>query len=167
MEDNQRLIKTSETDIAPVDVLGFLKKAINARKCLCSDILLVDDSSFNIFSMKLLLQKMGFIIDDASNGFAAIEQITNKMNSKCCHKYKLIMMDINMFPLDGLQTTKKIFEVWGEDDQKKAPILAWTANDEHILWKCKRKGMSGIIEKPTNLDKLKKILKNYINENSF
>lgn len=171
MEDNQRAIKTpeteTETDIAPVDVLECLTKTINARKCSCSDILLVDDSSFNIFSMKLLLQKMGFIIDDASNGFAAIEKVTNKMNSNCCYKYKLILMDINMFPLDGLHTTKKIFEVWGEDDKKKTPILAWTANDEHILWKCKKKGMSGIIEKPTNLDKLKKILTSYINANSF
>ena len=170
MDDNrQQTIKTSkaETDIIPGDVLSNLKKSINARKCFCSDILLVDDSNFNIFSMKLLLQKMGFIIDDASNGYVAIENITNKMKSSCCLKYKLILMDINMFPIDGLQTTKNIFEIWGEDEEKKTPILAWTANDEYILWKCKKKGMSGIIEKPTNLEKLKKTLINYIDSKSF
>ncbi len=137
------------------------------RKCGCPDILLVDDSSFNIFSMKLLLHKMGYISDEASNGYTAVEKVTNIMKDSCCNKYKLILMDINMFPLDGYQTTKKVIEVWNQNEVEQTPILAWTANDENIISKCIKKGMRGIIEKPTNLEILKRILNTYIEPKNF
>ena len=69
--------------------------------------MLVDDDSFNIFSLKLLLQSLGnFEIHFASNGKQAIQNVKDLYEKN--QFYSLIIMDINMPIMDGVTATKEL-----------------------------------------------------------
>ena len=59
-------------------------------------ILLVDDNSFNVFSLKLLIKEFFSIdCDCAYSGFEAIEMVNQRLNAGI-DPYTLILTDINM-----------------------------------------------------------------------
>lgn len=68
-----------------------------------SQVLIVDDEIANIIPLMAIIQTMGEHCDYALNGHEAIKMAANK-------EYKLILMDINMPMIDGIQTTKIIKE---------------------------------------------------------
>jgi CheY-like chemotaxis protein len=115
-------------------------------------ILVVDDNSGN----KLLLQYSldGFFeIDFASNGLSAI----NKFKQS---KYDLILMDIHMPELDGIETTKQIREM---EKEHRTPIFAITSNmfrDQKL--KCLEAGMDDYIMKPIHSKALIERINNYL-----
>lgn len=126
-------------------------------------ILVVDDNSGN----KLLLQYSldGFFdVDFASNGLSAI----NKFQQ---FKYDLILMDIHMPEMDGIETTMRIREMESERSQNKmelngdrTPIFALTSNmfREQKL-KCIAAGMDDYIMKPIHSKALIDRITNYLN----
>ena len=115
-------------------------------------ILLVDDSGTNQKLANIVLSKMGFDPVTANNGAEAIEKA--KANT-----FDLILMDIEMPGLDGIQATREIRQL---DNPGKHPyIVAMTANamagdrERYI-----DAGMNGYIAKPFKLsDLLKQIQK--------
>lgn len=80
-------------------------------------ILLVEDNVMNRFIANKSLSHFGCTVDDAENGLVALEQL--KKNT-----YDLILMDIQMPELDGVETTKII----RNDLKLDIPIIAITAN---------------------------------------
>lgn len=109
-------------------------------------LLLVEDNDINQLVALEILDEYGFDTDVCSNGQLAIEAVKNK-------KYDIVLMDIQMPVLDGLEATKKIRALGG--DYEKLPILAMTA---HAIAGDSEKsldaGMNGHLTKPFNINEL-------------
>lgn len=92
-------------------------------------VLLCEDNQMNAEVVSLQLEKKGIIVDWATNGQVAIE----KFNASDLHYYSLILMDVHMPVMGGIEATKKI-RVLERADAAKIPIIALTADafDEDV-----------------------------------
>ena len=102
-----------------------------------------------------MLKHLGYQADVVNNGREAIAAIETK-------SYDLILMDIQMPEMSGLEATEYIRE--REIASKLAPvaIVAITANASHDdQFTCSDAGMNDYISKPIQIDKLKDILQRY------
>lgn len=100
--------------------------------------LLVEDNEMNRFIAIQSLDYLGFETVEAENGRVAVEAIQNR-------KFDLILMDIQMPVMDGVEATVFI----REQLQNKTPIIALTANAfKHDIDLYLRSGMNDFITKP-------------------
>ena len=77
-------------------------------------------------------------------------------------RYDLILMDIMMPVMNGLDATKAIRDL-DRADAKTVPIIAMTANAfAEDVARCKEAGMNEHIAKPLELDKLNDVLKQWL-----
>lgn len=120
-------------------------------------VLIAEDNEFNQIVAKESLENFSskFKVDIADNGRIAIEKL-NKNN------YDLILMDIQMPEMDGLETTKQIRKRL--DEKKNIPIVAMTAHAmTQDIEKSFKVGMDDYISKPfvvnVLVDKILKQLK--------
>ncbi len=123
-------------------------KLIEPLKNINYNILLVEDNQSNIVLTTKVLSKFGHKIEVALNGEEAI-----KMNE--AHNYDLILMDIQMPVMDGLEATKLI-RLKGYH----IPIIAMTASAMKGDYEaCIAAGMDGYISKPINISEINKIIR--------
>jgi PAS domain S-box-containing protein len=104
-------------------------------------ILLAEDNRVNQFITEAMLQDWGFVVDTAVNGREAIALIEQ-------YYYDIILMDIQMPDLNGIEATRIIR---GMTDKKKAktPIIALTANTSRAMHKKYiAEGMTDLLVKP-------------------
>ena len=108
-------------------------------------ILLAED---NIVNQKLalrLLQQMGYNADLASNGIEAVESVARQV-------YDVVLMDIQMPEMDGLEATRRIVASWPNDRPR---IIAMTANamqgDREM---CLAAGMDDYVTKPIRVESM-------------
>ena len=132
------------------------KKEIKASQLEISKdlkILLAEDNQFNQKVSSLTLKHLGFECDIASNGKEAVTMFER-------NNYDLILMDMQMPEIDGLQATKIIRESEKENTKKKPVyITAVTANAlVEDREKCQEAGMNNFLCKPFNEKELKNIL---------
>jgi two-component system, sensor histidine kinase and response regulator len=107
------------------------------------DILLVEDSINNQKVIKATLDKLNYTVDIASNGHEALEKTT-------INKYDLILMDISMPVMGGMETTEHLRK--NEGLNQITPIIALTASAyEDKKKECQLAGMNGILTKPLNM----------------
>ena len=117
-------------------------KSLGHRK-----VLVVDDIEMNQQLAKHIMQSWGFTVDVAANGKEAVEKVEK-------NSYDLVLMDIQMPEMDGMQATESIRRL---KDATKAstPIVALTANllngdgDRYL-----QKGMNDYLPKPLDEQKL-------------
>ena len=117
------------------------------------NILLVEDSLLNQRLVTFSLKKYNHVVTIANNGVEAIEKFRE-------HKFDVILMDIMMPVMDGLDATVKIREIESSDNNidKRTPIIAFTANTmDNDRDKCLSYGMDDFMAKPFNIEKLKSI----------
>lgn len=117
-------------------------------KSLALQILVVDDFEMNRMLIgELLSSHYGITADFANNGEEAVEMV---------HKntYDLVLMDVNMPVMDGIQATKLIHK-----EHPALPIIALTANVmEGDREEFKAQGMSDYLSKPLDYDELHRVL---------
>lgn len=120
--------------------------------------LVVEDNELNMEIIRFMLEEVGVIVTSVENGKEAIE--TFKETSPGA--FDLILMDIMMPVLDGLEATKMI-RAMERADAKTIPIIAMTANafKEDVL-KCQEAGMNDHLAKPIDLKIMMDILAKYI-----
>lgn len=109
-------------------------------------ILVAEDSPINRELALGLLQTVGLDVDVANNGQEAVEKAK-------AGAYDLILMDIQMPVMDGLEATRAIRALPGFAGA--TPILAITAHaaDQKRL-ACDQAGMNDILDKPVQPDEL-------------
>jgi signal transduction histidine kinase len=120
-------------------------------------ILYAEDNPVNQRVTQLLLQKIGITCDIAENGLIAFEKFKE-------NDYDLILMDMQMPELDGLESTKKIREYEKNNGSDKGVfIVAVTANAfSEDKKRCFDAGMNDFISKPFKETALKEIIQNAI-----
>jgi len=109
-------------------------------------ILLAEDNPVNQRMAILMLKKLGYKADYVWNGLEALQALQLK-------HYDLILMDVQMPEMDGLEATAEIRKIWPSGGPR---IIALTAHA--ILGdreKCLESGMDDYLCKPINLEDLK------------
>lgn len=114
-------------------------------------VLVVEDDKSNQIVFSTLLKNMGLAFDLAETGRQAVEAVRQRT-------YSIILMDIRMPELDGLEATKTIRSL-GTVNGKQIPIVAVTAqamdgDKERCIWA----GMSDYISKPFTREELEKTI---------
>ncbi|CAN4128216.1 unnamed protein product [Withania somnifera] len=145
-------------------------------------ILLVEDNKILVMVTRSMMKQLGHDIDIVNNGLEAVRAVQS-------NRYDLILMDVCMPVMDGLQATRLIrsFEESGnwdaakearidegvspsnslqrsdESSKKRIPIIAMTANAlSESAEECYANGMDSFVSKPVTLQKLKESLQEYL-----
>jgi CheY-like chemotaxis protein/signal transduction histidine kinase len=113
-------------------------------------VLLVDDNEINLEIGEKLLSSKGMDVVTAMNGQEAIDCF---QKDKGC--FDLILMDILMPVMDGLEATRRIREMYEYPNAKTIPIIAMTANAfRENFEESFRMGMNAHLVKPIEPDRL-------------
>lgn len=120
-------------------------------------ILYAEDNMVNQRVTQLLLQKLGMKCDVAENGLVAYQKYQGA-------EYDLILMDMQMPEVDGIESTRKIREYEKKNGvEKPVYIVAVTANAfSEDKQKCFDAGMNDYISKPFKESQLKKVILNAV-----
>ncbi len=109
-------------------------------------ILLAEDNVVNQKLALRLLQQMGYRADLASNGVEAIESLTRQT-------YDLVLMDVQMPEMDGLEASRRITARWNAAERPR--IVAMTANAmQGDREACLAAGMDDYVTKPIRVEAL-------------
>ncbi|PWG80994.1 response regulator [Pararcticibacter amylolyticus] len=119
----------------------------NADKQLSGNVLVVEDNEINRFLIKKFLKKWGASGDFAENGKEALDKIRH-------HAYDVVLMDIQMPVMSGLEATIAIRNM-EKQEHRQLPIIALTATIlDQELEEIKKSGMNDYIAKPFSPDDL-------------
>ena len=126
----------------------FIPEQISRNKPCVKKTLLVEDDEYTVYAIKRVLKDV-CNFDITNNGFEAIEKAKT-------NKYDIILMDIGLKEMDGLEATREIRKIAGYE---KIPIVALTAYAmEGDKEKFFEGGCSHYISKPFSNEKLKKLV---------
>jgi signal transduction histidine kinase/DNA-binding response OmpR family regulator len=113
-------------------------------------ILLAEDNAVNQKLALRLLQQIGYIADVAGNGIEAIESLERQ-------QYDVILMDVQMPEMDGLEATRQIVARWPPSERPR--IIAMTANAmDEDREACFAAGMDDYVPKPIRMNELVRAL---------
>ncbi len=114
-------------------------------------ILLAEDNAVNQKVATRMLAKLGYRVDVAANGLEVVAALERQ-------PYDLILMDIQMPEMDGLEATQRIRKRW-RGRETPLRIIAMTAYAfQADLERCMEAGMDGYISKPIRMEGLVEIL---------
>ncbi len=131
---------------------GETERSANEALVRSADILLVEDSPINQTVLKGILSQLGHTVTLAQNGAEAV--------SKCAsHKFDVVLMDIQMPEVDGLEATRLIRSDELTSGRPETYIIALTA---HAMpsdrEQSKAAGMNGFLVKPISMEALRQAL---------
>ncbi len=114
-------------------------------------ILLTEDNANNQKLALLVLSRLGYRADVAGNGIEALDALQRQ-------DYDVVLMDVQMPEMDGLEATRRIRQRWSDD--RKPWIIAMTANamqgDREM---CLEAGMNDYVTKPIRIEQVVTSLK--------
>jgi len=147
-------VQASESSSSPHEEnIIYLDKRANCRSM---PILLVEDYEPNILVATNLLDNFGYRYETSHNGQEALDSFVPD-------KYSMILMDVQMPFMDGLETTTRIRAAEKAKSAGRIPIIAMTA---HALKgdreRCLKAGMDDYITKPFNPHQLQAVLVKYL-----
>jgi PAS domain S-box-containing protein len=141
-----QLLTAGEAGVEEVETVTDGKRTRSALR-----ILLAEDNAMNQKVALRLLEQLGYRADVANNGLEAIESLERQ-------PYDVVLMDVQMPELDGLDATRRICAEWPEETRPH--IVAMTANalpeDREA---CFAAGMNDYVAKPIRAEELVAALK--------
>ncbi len=137
----------------PLDELPDQAEAPAVAPVRGLSILVAEDNEINALLMRSLLTRLGHHAVITTNGEEALESWLAAKSAGA--PYDLVLMDIQMPQLDGIETTKQIRAREAGQPGRRTPILALTANTlVEDRYACFEAGMDGFLIKPLDRDKL-------------
>lgn len=116
-------------------------------------ILIAEDNEITQNLMKRIFQRHGISVDLAENGQKALEMLQQ-------NRYDLLLMDIQMPILNGIDTTKLIRR---EERFKDLPIIALSAFiDQEVEAAALESGMNGFVTKPLTEQAIHDLITTYL-----
>lgn len=125
-------------------------KSLGKRK-----VLVADDVEMNQYLAQQIMESWGFEVHIASNGRMAVELAEQ-------NRYDLVLMDIQMPEMDGIEAT---LQIRGMNNEEKAgiPIIAVTANTTPSdRQKYQAAGMNDLLSKPINEPSLFRVIEHHL-----
>ncbi len=119
--------------------------------------LLVEDNEMNMEIAEFLLKEQHMLVDRAWNGAQAVELFEQSET----HAYDIVLMDIMMPVMDGLEAARRIRSLKRED-AKTVPIFAMSANtfiDD--IAKSREAGMDEHFTKPLDIEVIREAIGRY------
>ena len=119
-------------------------------------VLLVEDNAVNRRVASRLLERLGCVVETAENGRVALEAAR-------AGGHDLILMDLQMPVMGGLEATRELIRAWEESGSAPVPIVALTADAmDHHRETCEEAGMSGFLTKPVREDMLEAMIRSKV-----
>ncbi len=123
-------------------------------------VLLIEDNEVNQIVAREMLQRLGYAVEIAHNGYDAIDHVRSR-------RYDLLLMDVQMPQMDGFEATRRIRQLGSGNEQdrwcKTVPIVAMTAHSlDDYERMCLDAGMNAQIAKPVTLDLLSSTLQRWL-----
>jgi len=149
-EDGAAGMRTFESASNPVDEPVSTRSVPPRMWVPGMTVLVVDDNDVNQLVAERMLQELGYSVELADDGQAAIDACQQ-------HEYAAILIDCQMPGIDGNQATRTIREFEGE--HRHTPIIALTANAlEPERQKAFAAGVDDYLSKPVFLEDLERAL---------
>ncbi len=118
-------------------------------------ILVADDNNTNLRVVGHLLSRMGYRADFASNGLEVLDSMRQR-------EYDLILMDVQMPEMDGMEVTRRIRGHEAGEKVANIPVVALTASAmQGDREKFLAAGMNDYLSKPLKIEELARMLKSY------
>lgn len=119
-------------------------------------VLVVEDDKASALVARKMLAKLGYTVEHCATGEAAVQEFVSG-------KFAVILMDLRMPVMDGLEATRRIREIEPMSSTGSTPIIALTANVmPEDRRRCLDAGMDDFLPKPVKLDDLRNILARWI-----
>ncbi|MCO4743693.1 MAG: response regulator [Proteobacteria bacterium] len=122
---------------------SFFENSLAERAPL--EILVAEDNPTNQRVIELVLQRLGYSPDIASNGEEAVHAVGRR-------RYDLVMMDVLMPVMDGLEATRKITSLQGDEAPVVIGLTASTSSEARR--DCLAAGMLEVLSKPIEIEAL-------------
>jgi CheY-like chemotaxis protein len=144
-------IPVKETFIKPInkEPLQLNENGSEAEQNRALRVLVAEDNLINQLVMLRMLGKLGYLADVASNGLEVLQALERQ-------SYDVILMDVQMPEMDGIETAKEIRKKW-PDGPKIVAITAYALQGDRE--KCLAAGMDDYISKPVKLEELRAALR--------
>jgi signal transduction histidine kinase/ActR/RegA family two-component response regulator len=141
----------------PVSTLGTSAAApeppLPGSESLAARVLVVEDNEVNQKLVRLMLERLGCVCEVASSGPEALALASHR-------DYDVVLMDWQMPEMDGLETARRLQELWGP--ARQTPIVALTASamagDREA---CLAAGMSDYLTKPVDIAGLARVVERW------
>ncbi len=146
LHDAMQNVFARAAPVEPAETHAELDQEMGSRHPL--RILVAEDNAINQRVMQAILERLGYQADLASNGLEAVNGVTRQ-------QYDVVLMDVSMPEMDGLQATKEIVKRPGARPRIIAMTAYATAEDRR---KCLDAGMDDYMSKPVTAEKLTKAL---------
>ncbi len=145
-------ITAKEADAADVEPSDNTKEQAETADFSNLKVLLAEDNAINQKVGSMVLKSLGILSDVAENGKRAVEM--QQQNG-----YDVILMDVHMPEMDGLEATRIIKQKYGDQAGVKSPVIvAVTANAfKEDRDRCLAAGMDYYLSKPFKAHDLQKL----------
>ena len=131
----------------PVEAESNVSDMVESDMIANPHILIVDDNATNRVVAQALCEMFGCTSETADDGMEALDAIKER-------DFDLVLMDIKMPRMDGLQATQAIRKLKGP--MRDVPIIALTANaDPEDARRYVASGMAAVVEKPIKPERLR------------
>jgi CheY-like chemotaxis protein len=110
-------------------------------------ILIAEDNIVNQLLMRKIIEKIGMKVVVVSSGIKVLSHLKEEPN-----KFDLILMDLQMPHMNGLDATKEIVKIYGNNRPKIFAISAGSFNDDDNLYR--EAGMDDSLDKPFKSEQL-------------
>ena len=153
ISDHSALLKKRIENLLMDQEISRIYKVDSKRDNGLEKILIVDDVTINRTLLKIILKRNGYDVTEAKNGKEAVEKISEGW-------FDMVLMDLSMPVMDGLEATNHIREMKGE--RATVPIIAVTASSLYNSDKAlKEKGFNGLVKKPFKEGELISMIKEF------
>ena len=99
-----------------------------------------------------MLKRLGYRADYVANGIEALQALERQ-------PYDVVLMDVRMPEMDGLEATRIIRQRWPDNGLKVIAITAFALEGDRE--KCIEAGMDDYISKPIKMEELAEVLRRY------